>query len=352
MGLMELPSELLIYIAGYLGPDYFNEDIRRMMLWKRWSDCAWIVTVRDTSLFSCELTQLLDEDSESKTFLAEALPHIRSLSLLPRGLVLPTDGENTVSVAATVEIVQLARAWETRLAIALFRLAESLPKFPALRHVSLVAEASEHVSRHPHGFLSSYSVQMVINSVSYCRNITSLTIDITDCHHGPRIESLGTFADGTPTFIDLCCALRRAMPTLRRLRCRIDHVCGNLLRPPPLGQFLDMEELLVMLVLERTDRSAKKTYHLGSRCRYDDEQWDLPPAAEVAEFADLQRSMVIMMSRLRQQVRRPRMMRVLWHEALGKTVLAWDAVARKCVVLGLEDEWDAKGVPMDRVAAS
>jgi len=38
-----LPTETLLHILGFVGPDFFADDISRLAVSRRWLECAWRV---------------------------------------------------------------------------------------------------------------------------------------------------------------------------------------------------------------------------------------------------------------------------------------------------------------------
>lgn len=320
MGIQALPVELLLPIVDHLGPDFFREDARRLSLFKRWHSVAWALFVRDLQLTSRALIGFARNDG----MLLRSLPHVVSITL-------------SLQSYGTRGTPASTKTWTARLNAALAKLAAAVPLFPRLQRVTLVAELPELFAEQVHGFLDTWSVNTLLRGCA--AGITSLDLDLTDCYAPPRLGTFGVYGDPG---MHLCSALRGLLPSLQRLRCRMDRLCESLLEPPPPGTLLDIREILIMLRIERTEtarplnRWVKKCPPTKHASAY------AVPRTMPGEFRPFRQAIEQQATAFCRHLRQPRMVRILSHDLIDGYVPAWDALAERRIRLHPGAAWDSE----------
>ncbi|GAB1318211.1 hypothetical protein MFIFM68171_08421 [Madurella fahalii] len=312
---MELPPELVSHILGFLGPDFFRRDISRLTVSKRWYALAWPIFVSHLELTTTSLKTLMRDDG---TLLKRGLPHITAVGLSFRGFVPETDGPDSHGAESELSATAAANIWTIRLNCDLVNLAASLQECPRLRCLKLRAEpqGSEGNSLRP-GYLAATPLADLLS----LRHLTSLEIDIFGAHPRPR----------NPT-VHLCDSINSLLPSLRRLRCRMGHLCERLLELPASATPFSLEEVIIGLC--RTDGLPPV-----SRYQYADPCKGSKHSESVLEFyfgiEDQART-------LSSRLRNPRMVRVIWEDVPNRGISALDAVAWKWIRLPPGAQWDAQ----------
>lgn len=275
--LFSLPPELLLPIFSFVGVENFRQDVRRLAVCKKWYAYARPVLLGNLRLHSRE--------------------HLLSmLQTTERGPRLAAVRQMTKHIEIDVGVT----LWHS--GSPLERLASKLRVFAALR--TLVIRTA--------GWSPYYQRDLrnrLISSFAAITQLTSLEIDLK------TIERQQSGAH-------LCNSIRQCIPTLKRLRCRLPHICNNLLETPP-G---DLEELIISITCPNdfctrqcfTDFVVNESKHRAIL------------EARLVQFAA--------------SMRKPKIVRLLHHSwSLPKTY-AFDAIRKRRFFLGQFPAWDADGV--------
>jgi hypothetical protein len=226
MALLQLPPELLLHVIGYLGPELFGQDIRRLTVSRTWYDFAWKVLVRDLRFTPQSLRRFIDDDA----VLARSQPYVTTIQLYLGGHGVlnhsqpPLTGE-PVPVSDDDE-------WAAELNSSLVKLVATLRRCPALRSLELKSRALDIQRR-------QYLTAQPLADLLSVRHLTSLVFDTASCHLNSP--------DGT----HLCRSINTLLPSLRRPHCRMDMVCEALLELPPGDAPLALEEIIVNLSISQ-----------------------------------------------------------------------------------------------------
>lgn len=131
--------------------------------------------------------------------------------------------------------------------------------------------------------------------------------------------------------IHLCRLINALLPTLRSLRCRMDAMCGELLKSPPETAPLDLEEVIVNVSISYISDKFTAFHH---------------PSCCLTGSADhlLREIIEGHACKLVQRMRNPRIAKVIYHDFLGLDMWAFDAIAgsRMQIQPGKGRVWDAE----------
>ncbi|KAK3897185.1 hypothetical protein C8A05DRAFT_39270 [Staphylotrichum tortipilum] len=191
-----LPAELLLSILSHLSPSFFTSDIRRLTVSKTWHPLAWSVLVRHLHLTHTSLASFAHNDAAH----LRSQPHIASATIILDGTRFPPPPGGS--------------EWSTSLTPNLTALAGSLHRSRGLRALTLKARALDREERSRASLTAP-----PLASLLEIKHLTSLELDTGTC----RVEMAG--AGG----VHLCAAVAGLLPSLRRLRCRMERICERLL---------------------------------------------------------------------------------------------------------------------------
>jgi hypothetical protein len=313
MALVRLPSELLLHILSEVGSQFFAQDARRRTVSKRWFSFAWLVFARDLRVTSRSLARFLADEEAIRRI----QPHLRSIDFF---LLANVDDPGFV-----LQISHLVHSsdgtfrrgqqeWRDGTNASLTRLATALQPCPRLESLKFA------VSINTYGLASG-----TIASLISPRHLTSLDLDIGGSNI-PVVEHPG---EGT----HLCPLINALLPSLRRLRCRMSFMCGDLLKPVETESPSQLEEVIINLTQIGNPYAVSRSM---INCRDPSALTRLP--ALNAAFEDLA-------TELAGQLPNPRRVRVIMLKMPGRRVYAYDAVTQRRVWLGpeAEHEWEAEG---------
>ncbi|KAK3946082.1 hypothetical protein QBC46DRAFT_370781 [Diplogelasinospora grovesii] len=326
MLLLQLPMELLLYILSYLGPESFRQDIRRLTISRRWYDFAWQIFVRDLQLTASSLIRF----TEDEAVLMRSQPHITTIKLSFEGFeedprpLTQTDRRGIMPCDTDVDAVN---EWTAQLNSSLANLAAMLQQCPGLRCLKLKAGPERpELGLLRRGYLM---VKPLADLLSVC-HLTSLEFDTAGCCY-PLSHQAGDSS------IHLCCSINSLLPSLRRLRCRMNSICESLLEPPTThDKPLDLEEVIVNLSLSELSDTVT-SYRYPDRCQ----------SVPGETFLQLKEAIESQATRLACELRNPRMVRVISHKLPSLGIYAFDAVAGQRIRLETNTQWDADGVVVD-----
>jgi hypothetical protein len=281
MALVQLPSELLLRILGYVGSQFFSQDVRRLAVSKRWYSIAWLILAEECHLTCRTLPRFLtNEEAFERT-----QTHLRSIDLL-------------VAFQAPSHLeLYFEEPWLAETNDRLTKLAVKLRRCPLLGRLHLV------LSNNVFGLQPSS-----IPGLLSLPNLTTLELEV-------GYHSVIPVRDDRK---HLCCCINALLPSLRRLRCRMISVCERLLEPLPTEQPLELEELILNL----TDDEAIIFYGASDfprRC-LDDRNRDFSLVRDAVEAQA---------TALAARMRNPRMVRIISYRerTAPSNVYAFDALS-------------------------
>jgi hypothetical protein len=307
MTFLKLPPELLLDILSYLGTEFFIQDIQRLAISKQWYDTAMRVFLRDLHF----TTRSLERFTKDETVLMGSQPYVATVKLYLAAFndVLPCPQTDDHPEH------ELIYKWTDQLNSSLEKLAAALQRCPHMWSLSVVAREPLH---------SMGNAMVALLSV----NLTSLDFDTASSDHssyGPREDD-----------VDLCRCINALLPTLRRLRCRMDCICESLLETPPQDTPLKLEEVIVNL-------SISGLSDITTGCRFSKRC----PSPSSARHDSWKRAIESRATELALRSNNARMFRVISHVLPSLGVVAFDAMTGRRYHLETGAEWDADGERVD-----
>ncbi|KAL2257939.1 hypothetical protein VTK26DRAFT_8941 [Humicola hyalothermophila] len=276
MALLELPPEILFLILSNLGSEFFTQDLGRLTVSKKWYPWAWKVMVRDLRFTSKTLIWFVEEG-----LFARSQPMAWGSS--------PARACRSNSHRRTAQ-----------LNLALSRLAAGLRKCRKLHSLTVMARSE----RFEDGGGRSYLLIKPLADLLSLQHLTSLEVDTL----GSRAMTWKSTSG-----IHLCQSINALLPSLRRLRCRMDFMCGLLLALPNQTTPLDLEEVIINVSSSwPDDESIVRQYP-----RY---------CLTATSDADLGDAMIAQASKLPPRIRSPRIIWVIYR-LLGRFERVFDAVS-------------------------
>lgn len=310
---MKLPPELLLIILGCLGPKFFRQDIGRLTVSKKWLDLAWRVHVRDLQLTESSLGKFI----EGEAVFARCQPYVVTVKLCLQGHnKFPSRSSSTDPPQSVPD------EWASHLNSSLTKLATALQRCPGMRSLEVEARAASLQYQ-------EYLMAKPLADLLSLRHLTSLDFDTASCCPNQ--------AQGSD--VHLCCSINILIPSLRRLRCRMDTVCEKLLDLPPGDTPLALEDVIINLSLSKLSLSGTfTTYRFTKRC---------PTLnSDGFTFVGLRDIMESRLTALASRARRPRIARIIFHRVPSFDICAFDAITGKRSRLKANAEWDAEGEVM------
>lgn len=195
-------------------------------------------------------------------------------------------------------------------------LADTLKRCPNLQSLELKARALD-LERW------QYMVAKTLtNLLSVCR-LTTLEIDTASCLFKKEADD---------PRLNLCRSINGLLPSLQRLRCRMERVCEALLGEALGNKPLLLKEVIVNLSLsELSDIST--SYRHSRSCQS-------PSGSSTLQLREaMERQATMLAARLC----KPRMVRVISHTPPSLDMIAFDAITGKRTQLKSNVGWDAEG---------
>lgn len=327
MQLLQLPSELLNSIFGYVGPEYFRQDISRLAVSTRWYAFARPVLVRHLDLTATSLNLLLGNVESLKL----SLPHITTIKLSFQDYELVPPGPGLFT-PLDPEVSEALDEWIAQLNSNVAKLGPVLQLCRGLRSLAVAVGPGTH-GRHwpPDGYLDQRPLAGLL-ALQHLPHLTCLDFRVAGC------PSTSAAADARVHF---CSSINALLPTLRRLRCQIQHVCERLLDPPASPDTpLRLEEVIINLSLSGlSDMVTSYRHALDCRAARGE-----PGGLSLSELQELVETQAVTLSG---QLRSPRMVRVITHRPPSLRLCTFDALTGKRMVLDEGAEWDASGEVVD-----
>jgi hypothetical protein len=340
MELMSLPAELLLKILKMLGWQYFSDDVRRLTVCKRWYNLAWPIFARELHLDFKSLPQFLENDE----FFERAHECVGFVNLTLKGVHRDLGSRRPFSF----EMGRRMRRW-SEISSRLQVLATMLQRCPRLEHLSVVV-SPEIEALAPQPFVDMISARHV--------HLTSLEL------HVPALVSFnerGMVASETAIpSTHLCRNINALLPSLRRLRCRMRHICEGILEPPPDDIPLRLDELIINFARPRAQEEPPEIINsmvglpanpnlprqYSTTCnRFLDPQYRSRPTPIGPPFPETRRAIEARAVALAARLPNPRIIRVIGLQADHETrrMVAFDAISRRRMFLEPDADWDAEG---------
>ncbi|KAI8629335.1 hypothetical protein F5Y19DRAFT_432287 [Xylariaceae sp. FL1651] len=321
MSLLQLPTELLLHILGYLGPEFFRQDITRLTISTRWYRLAWQLLVRDLQLTTRSLVRFTKDEA----VLLRSHPFITTVQLSFYGFNDPKpltqiahhakDPDDTDGITIYERILQLNSSLAT--------LATMLHRCPCLRDLKIKAGPGDPQYLEHNLGRRGYLLAKPLASLLSVHHLTSLELDTAGSY---------PLSDAGDSGTHLCCSIGSLLPSLRRLRCRMDIICDALLKPAIQDTPLNLEELIINLSLSELSDSVT-SYRYPRRCG----------SASVESTLQLRATIESQATKLSRQLSSPRMVRIISHELPSFAIYGFDALTGQRVRLKPGMQWDADG---------
>jgi hypothetical protein len=314
MTLLNLPTELLFYILSYLGLKFLRQDIRRLCVSRKWFEIAWQFLLQDISLTGDSLIEF----GRDINYLSRTVSHIITVDIRLQGFVdwemLRREDLFMTPDGAPPEVIE---AWTGRLDVAMRNLAATLPRCSRLKSLRIKAgPESDEISISREGYLMANPLASILS----LNQLTSLDIDTA----GSNPNRMGG--------IHLCCSINSILPSLERLRCRMDSICEKLLEPPAPGIQVNLKEVLINMSISQLC-SGYYGWYYPEPCR--------PTCIREAIMA--REKMIKKAVQFARRLKNPRMVRLVMHGVPSLRMFTYDAVKVRRMELDIRDPWDADG---------
>lgn len=272
-----------------------------------WFDFAWKVLVRHLQLTTTSLTRFTDDDA----LLSRSQPYITTVRLC---LEYGKPNQPPSVDEAALGFGHDESALQPNASVAM--LADALKRCPSLKSLELKARALDMERR-------QYMVAKPLTDLlSVCR-LTTSEIDTASCPFKKQADEPG---------LHLCRSINGLLPSLQRLRYRMERVCEVLLKEPAGEKPLVLRELIVNLSLsELSDTST--SYRHSRSCQ----------SPSGSGTLQLKEAMERQATTLSARLCNPRMVRVISHTLPSLDIIAYDAITGKRIHLKNNVEWDAEG---------
>ncbi|KAK2874960.1 hypothetical protein FQN49_001911 [Arthroderma sp. PD_2] len=256
MNLLELPSELLLYVLEYVGASFFRDDLDRLTICKRWYHLAHVVFETDIKLPTRAMTRLVTYPALS-TKLQLFKHSLKTLSIELSGF---NDWE-CIS-ASTLEDgddrLYLDR-WTRELNKNLLKLAAHIRGNRNLRTLRFTAW-SEYNADVPILVHRDYLHEDTISSFLSLDNLAVLELDTC----GSSFIPSGERQSQSRYQSHICPHIAALLPRLHRLHLRMREICPLALQPGD-KDVPYLKTVIVNLSLSN-EPSGKKSVHHSMKC--------------------------------------------------------------------------------------
>ncbi|KAI8716923.1 hypothetical protein NCS52_00986900 [Fusarium sp. LHS14.1] len=318
MNLLQFPTEILFIIFRLLGSAFFRRDTQRLTVSKSWYEIARSVLFRDLQFSARSLPRFLKADMSSLVH-----QHTRTINIAFEGVQY----HRALSTASPSVQENVVTEWNTNVGNNLTSLASILQDCRNLHVLKLGPRPQWRAPRAISQALFSSDALVSLLSVG---NLTCLEFDTI---------STGILSATSHRRSDICEVIRKLLPTLRRLRCRMRKICPRILMHREEGQLLRLEEVIINLNLGDVSQyaSPQQSYPCGIFVSG-------PPAAWKAEMESAAKDLVDRMAT-------PRVVRVLSRSGSSPQTECFDAIAQRRMMLAPGAAWDADGEEVVETAA-
>lgn len=309
MSLSRLPPEVLLYVLGYLGSGFFSHDIRRLTVSRAWYSLASTVLARDLHL----TTKSLEAFAASKAALDRSRAYITTVELFLE--VNETCSQVSLSNEPEPASRHISDALPTpmQLESSLAKLAAFLPQCPGLRSLSIQAKSQEALRLDDQPHLSATPLARLLS----LQHLTTLDFDTAGYPIASSLERRTHF----------CSCINSLLPSLRRLRCRMEEICQDILKCPPSDSAL--EEVIINLSISQLSDEVT-SYRYPHRCQ-----------TVARDFLELKLLMHTQAVALAAALPNPRIIRVISHDLPSCDITAFDAITGRQFKLKDNINWDA-----------
>ncbi|KAG6019184.1 hypothetical protein E4U19_007432 [Claviceps sp. Clav32 group G5] len=218
MSLLRLPPEIVLSIFRLLGSAFFRRDVRRLLVSKWWYELAWPVFYQDLRLRAGSLQSFVLA-TKSVDLLHSIRKNVRTVKLVLNGFEDWHSILSASNAAGSTEIdLQVVDTWTSKVNGHVAALAGILQHCTGLRLLKVEARPETHplqlnLQRR------DYLAPSPLASLSSLSQLTCLEIDTA----GTRLMD-----DNDAPKVHLCSKIRTMLPTLRRLRCRMNSICPTI----------------------------------------------------------------------------------------------------------------------------
>ncbi|KAK4144483.1 uncharacterized protein C8A04DRAFT_11409 [Dichotomopilus funicola] len=312
MPLLQLPPEILLHILRYLGSQFFAHDTRRLTISRGWYHLAWTVFLRDVRL----TPESLETFTQNDLILQRSSPHMVSVDIS-----LPLRPKRDLSPSPPADDDEIDGPF-LHLDSSLAKFATILPGCSGIR--SLNIHTHVYISPEHFGNVASLNALRVTNLLSP-PHLTSLDLDTAAC----RLESQ------PDSNVHVCNVISALLPSLRRLRCRMEHICEEILQLPSAGS-ATLEEVIINMSIFRYHDDDIIASRFSKSC-----------GAAVRAVTSLRIALETQAVTLAARIPNPRMVRIISHKGPFLEVYAFDAITKTRLQLENNLEWDADGELLD-----
>ncbi|KAH8658497.1 hypothetical protein BX600DRAFT_514986 [Xylariales sp. PMI_506] len=319
--------ELLLRIIGYLGPEFFQQDIARLAISKYWYDVSWQVLMWEL----CLTTKSVHKFASSESLLIGCQYHVNTLNISIGGLghsrpLVHDHNGAKVPDRTTSTALHIADGTAGRVNASLAILAATFQESHSLRYLKLKARRQGRW-----GYLMAESLIDLLS----VGQLTSLEFD-TPC-------SWPTGCHPIDSQLHICRVINSLLPSLRRLRCRMDSVCGCLLEvPPPLQASPSQVSRLTTLKLDEVIINLSIYNHFETIPTYIHSAHCTPyPNNTAIRLKDIVEGQAVNL--LSHCDKAPSMIRVISHDPTSLEISAFVAVTGRRLRLKTHDQWDGDG---------
>ncbi|KAF5625039.1 hypothetical protein F52700_9414 [Fusarium sp. NRRL 52700] len=326
MPLLGLPPEILGQIFDQLDSSFFQEDLSRLTVCKKWLDFALSACFKRVTLSyenSYEALRRLATSTAAKQS-SSLEGHLQTLTLdikgyqhgfstrSPQENALPTSPSPAPYIYPWDNSV---KSWRETLDNGLARLAIIAHRSPELQTLRLRASSSslEFPLFPPGGYLSLSTIRALLS----VENLSVLVLDLS----GTRLNSAGQQM-GEP---HICPFIGALLPTLQTLHLRMRSICPDVLKPQDLDRKLRLSTVAINLSMDSevpADHSVPCAHLAGGLIQL---------KAEIQEHAE------VLVTRMES----PKTVRILtqtFHETRSL-----DALTGKIMKLEADAAWDEDG---------
>ncbi|WEW60422.1 hypothetical protein PRK78_005908 [Emydomyces testavorans] len=317
MGLIQLPSELLLLILSFLGTAFFRQDPRRLSICKRWYILARNVFLAEIELSRNGLDRLLHFPDRHNR-LASITSRVRKVSLQLNGFERwgPADSDPNGQVVMQVAL----HHWTVELNEDLDALSEILRECTRLQEIIFIAYSVRHPFQ-PFLPRREYLNSSVLSALLTARQLTVLHLDTCGSH----------LLQGAQEETHICSIIGSLLSTLKRLRLRMRCICPVALRPPFDNATVPLKSLIVNLSLSKESPSVASATH-SRRCGMQDESL-------LKLRADIEKQAATLTTLMSSPVR----VRVLYHNVPSIEMRSFDVLTGKRMALTDDADWEDDG---------
>ncbi|KAK3990522.1 hypothetical protein QBC44DRAFT_325274 [Cladorrhinum sp. PSN332] len=304
-----LPAEIWLMILSYLPPSFFQQDIRRLCLFKHWYSLAFPRFYPQIEFTPRVVSRLVHVQRKSKNIeRSKALlkKSLRSVNIVLAGIppIPPCENDQNIRFNTTANLPKFAH---------------ELLEFQELKSLRFHAgHANQAWKGDPFqcDYLPLKSIEPYLSLLS--THVTSMDIDLC----GTNVTGVGGSNGGG--MVHFCSQLRPLLTRLLTLKVRLRSICGEALRPLGGGK-VSVKNLTVDLFLGRVSEVNPKL-NCSGRClrgmwepvnRWNSWRGWVDPVGPVMEG----------LLKLVKKMERPGKVELVHLDALSGEVHRWDALS-------------------------